>query len=90
MEIIKDKAMVYIKDENGNMIAYATFPVNKDGYCVIDHTFVSPLLRGQGVAAKLMEKAYESIKEQGLKCLPTCSYAVTWFDKNEDKKDILL
>ena len=89
MDIIKDKNIVYIKNEEGKMIAYCTFPKISEGLAMIDHTVVDPSLRGQGIAGKLMDKAYESIKEQGLRVRPTCSYAVAWFDKNPEKKDIL-
>ena len=89
MDIIKDKNIVYIKNEEGKMIAYCTFPKVGEGLVMIDHTVVDPSLRGQGIAGKLMSEAYESIKEQGLRVRPVCSYAVGWFEKNPDKKDIL-
>lgn len=89
MDFIKENNRVYLKDLNGEIIAYVTFP-EENGVCVIDHTVVSPTLRGQGVAGKLLMNAYEVIKERGMKCKPVCSYAVGWFEKNPDKRDILI
>ena len=89
MEIFKDRKKVYIKDESGRMIAFIMFPRVDDNTVNINRTVVDPSLRGQGIAGKLMEVAYEVIKEQGLKAIASCSYAAAWFEKHPDKKDIL-
>ena len=50
----------------------------------INHTFVDESLRGQGMAGKLMEAAVNQIQSQGKKAVPTCSYAVKWFEKHPE------
>ncbi len=55
----------------------------------ITHTIVNPLFRGQGIAKILMEKVIEMAKEKGLKIIPVCSYAVSYFEKNPEYKELL-
>jgi predicted GNAT family acetyltransferase len=81
---------VYANDENGRLIAEVSFPPAGAGVVDIERTFVDDSLRGGGVAGELMEAAYERIKGDGKKAALTCSYAVKWFERHEDKKDILI
>lgn len=80
---IKEKERIYMNDENGKMVAEITFPEVKDGINEIDHTFVDSSLRGQGIAGKLVREAVDQIRENGNKPVPTCSYAVKWFEKED-------
>jgi predicted GNAT family acetyltransferase len=73
----------------GALVAEVTFPDAGGGAVDINHTFVDESLRGQGVAAKLMQEAYDEIKAQGKKAVATCPYAVAWFERNPGKRDIL-
>ena len=51
----------FIYDEKGEMIAEMTY--QKDGANLIfNHTYVSPLLRGQGIADKLFQAGIEFAK----------------------------
>lgn len=83
MEFITEKDRIYATDESGKMIAEVTFPT-VDGVSVIDHTFVDPSLRGQGVAGKLVELAAGTILKNGNKIAATCPYAVTWFERHPE------
>ena len=88
MEFTKEKGRIYKEDENGKVIAEITFPEEEPGVFNIDHTFVDDSLRGQGIAGKLMDAAVAEIREAGGDIKATCSYAVTWLEKNpqEDLK----
>lgn len=55
----------------------------------INHTFVSPSLRGTGMAEKLMQTAAEEISRQGKRAVLTCSYAINWFEHHEEFQDII-
>lgn len=79
---------VIMKNELGAIVAYIDFP-EIEGVIHITHTYVDDSLRGQGIAGKLMEQAYEKIKTDGRKCLADCSYAQHWFEKHPEKQDIL-
>ena len=89
MEFKYKNNMVYLENEVGDVIAKVTFPEVKPGVVNLNHTFVDDSLRGQGIAGKLMEEAYNRIKAENKKVIPSCSYAVKWFEKNEAYRDIL-
>ena len=89
MEFIKEANKIYLNDNNNHMIAVVTFPKNSEGIHTIDHTFVDPSLRGQGVAGKLMEAAVAYFRSENLKVKPTCSYAVKWFEEHPEADDVL-
>lgn len=55
---------------------------------VMDHTFVSPDLRGQGVAKKLLDRAAAYAREKNFKMEPICSYVVTAFERYDDYNDL--
>ena len=82
-----EEAIHYV-DEDGAVLAKVEFPVS-NGVADITHTFVDGSLRGQGMAAKLMEEATEQIRNAGLKAKPTCSYAQKWFQQNPENFDLL-
>ena len=68
---------IALLDSSGQAIAEITFP-DLDGNTVdINHTFVDESLRGQGMAGN-------QIQSQGKKAVPTCSYAVKWFEKHPE------
>lgn len=55
---------------------------------VMDHTFVSDKLRGQGVAKKLLDTAASYARENDLKMEPVCSYVVAAFNKSDEYDDV--
>ncbi|MED3764056.1 GNAT family N-acetyltransferase [Ureibacillus terrenus] len=73
-------AFEYKKD--GEVLAEITWN-QRDGIMDMTHTFLSPQLRGQGVAKKLLEKAAEYAREHNYKMNPICSYVVAEFQKGE-------
>ncbi len=56
----------YIEDENS---------------LTIDKTYVDSSLRGQGIAAKLLEEMKSLAEKKNKKLLATCSYAVKYLAK---------
>ncbi|WP_455625516.1 GNAT family N-acetyltransferase [Parabacteroides sp.] len=69
-------------EENG-MTAYAQYRLREDALDII-HTIVPIPMEGRGVAAALVEAAYKYAKEEGLRPLATCSYAVAWLKRHPD------
>lgn len=51
-------------------------------YWSIDHSYVNPNNRGQGIAQGLLEAVVEAAKKDGVKLQPVCSYAVKAFQEN--------
>lgn len=89
MEFQKEPGRVFALDQNGALLAEVTFPDREDGVAEIDHTFVDDSLRGQGIAGKLLEAAVQVLREEGKRARPTCSYAVSWFEKHPEQADLL-
>lgn len=79
---------IYAADTSGTILAEVTFPVS-DGIANINHTFVAPPLRGQGIADKLLSAAVDQIFLDGLKARATCSYAVKWFQEHPEHSGLL-
>lgn len=83
MEFITEKDRIYATDYSGNVIAEVTFPTEND-VSTIDHTFVDPSLRGEGIAGQLVKMAADKILAEGNKIAATCSYAVAWFKRHPE------
>lgn len=72
-------------EENGELMAEATYHELENGEVDIDHTYVNPVLRGQGVAGKMMEVVANFLQSKNLKAIASCSYAQMWFEKNQEQ-----
>lgn len=83
MEYITEKDRIYALNPSGRVIAEVTFPAI-NGVSVINHTYVDPSLRGQGVADQLIRKAIEKITADNNKIGASCSYAVAWFSRHPE------
>ena len=88
MNFIHEQNKIYLKEKD-NIIAEVTFPPINDTVVNINHTYVDPSLRGQGVAGKLMEETMNELRMQNKKAHPTCSYAVKWFQDHPECEDVL-
>lgn len=88
MEWKKEAHRIYVEDEAGELLAEITFPLVEEGVVDINHTFVSEVLRGQGMAGKLMSAAVEAIRENGWKARTSCSYAENWKGKHPENTEL--
>lgn len=88
MELKQDTNRFYIGDPN-NAQAEITYVPQENNVIAIDHTYVSSDLRGQGVAKTLLDAVVTYARENNLKIVPVCSYAVTVMNDNKDYQDIL-
>ena len=84
MEFKKEENRIYLDNENGKVLAEIEFEKLEDSTYNIYHTFVDELLRGQGVASKLVEEAVKEIESRGGKVQATCSYAKAWLEKHKN------
>lgn len=87
MEIIKGENKFYIGDEH-SPTAKLTYYHQDEDTIVVDHTYVSESLRGQGIAGKLFETFVDFVREQNLKVVPQCSYIETRMDQSTQYNDI--
>ena len=101
MDFIQETDRIYMKDPEGRLLAEITFPAesgnasgsessgNFTGVVNINHTYVDPSLRGQGVAGKLMSLTVVKLRQEQKKALATCSFAVQWLKSHPECEDIL-
>lgn len=82
-----EESFAFRQTKEGNMIAEITWTMLGD-VMAVDHTFVSPDLRGQGVAKKLLDEAAAYAREKEYKIEPICSYVVTAFERYDEYNDI--
>jgi predicted GNAT family acetyltransferase len=90
MNFTYEKNRIFALNEEGHLIAEITFPEVEIGIVNINHTFVDPSLRGQGIASLLVKETYQEIKKSGKRAIATCPYVVKWFLEHKDYEDILL
>lgn len=83
MEIKKGENKFYIGPNEDNVEAEMTFTVEGDTF-VVEHTFVSPTLRGQGVAGKLLDVLLDYAKKNNIKITPVCPYVVSSFENHPE------
>lgn len=55
----------------------------------IQHTFTPPPLRGREIAARLTEAAFAFARGEGLRVVPTCSYAAVWVERHPEFSDLV-
>lgn len=79
-----ENGRMYCVGENGELMAEATYILNGGNEAIINHTYVNPAMRGQGIAGKMMEAVTEFFKEQKLKVSATCSYADAWLKNHAE------
>ncbi|KIL37612.1 GNAT family acetyltraansferase [Cohnella kolymensis] len=86
-ETVKEGNSFVVKD-NGEMVAEITYkPAAKD-MIVIDHTYVSPAMRGQKLAEDLVRRVVEHAREANKMVVPSCSYAHAQFKRHNEYQDV--
>ena len=81
----------YIYLYDGDLkIGEILFPIFKDDIRVINRTYVDPNYRSGGLASKLVNEAYNYLKENNGRVVITCPYVTKWFERHTDKQDIIV
>lgn len=84
-----DKNGYFYIDVNGNTEAKMTFVFAGEDKIIIDHTEVNPGNEGKGFGKKMLARAVEYAREQGIKIIPLCPFAKSVFDKVPEFRDVL-
>lgn len=82
MEIYKGENKFYIGKEEEPLAEIKFTILNKEIY--IEHTYVNGPLRGQGIAAELVETVLDYAKENNLKVVPVCSYVKKYLENKTE------
>ncbi len=56
---------------------------------IITHVEADDELRGSGAAGRFMQTLADHARAEGQKVTPRCGYAVAWFKRHPDQRDIL-
>ncbi|MBK1883339.1 N-acetyltransferase [Luteolibacter pohnpeiensis] len=73
--------------EDGKMV-FGDYRI-EDGIMTLPYVEADPLLRGTGAAGRFMAAVLDLAKERGLKVVPICSYAMTYFQRHPEYHDLL-
>lgn len=87
LEIINNTAESRFEVWINNLGSKLDYIEDKDTFA-ITHVGVHPDLRGQGVAGKITQFAFEYAKAKSLRVIPICSYAVTWMRRNPEYAEL--
>ena len=88
MEIKHENHRFLIRNEEGEVIAYLSYSYESDNVLIANSTFVDPVLRGQGIARKLLDHFAAFAREKDYKVRPLCSYVVDKFNNEETYDDL--
>lgn len=88
-EIKKGDHLFFIGNDEDSAIAYVTYKDKDDSTIIVDHTFVSDELRGQGVAGKLYRTIIDFAREENKKIIPECSYIKSKMEHDKENQDLL-
>ncbi|MDF7666409.1 GNAT family N-acetyltransferase [Orbaceae bacterium ESL0727] len=77
MQYKQDSNRFYLLLDNGQEIAEMTFTRVGAHQATIDHTFVDPSYRKQGIADNLLDLVVETLEQENREIIPICSFAVT-------------
>ena len=89
LELKKASNGFYVGDNASHPLARITYVSKDPNIIIIDHTFVDPSLRGQGIALKLVEAMVEFARSNQKLIIPVCSYAVKVLNHDPKYLDVL-
>lgn len=78
LELKRVDNMLFATSEEGNIIASISYRENPKEVFTIEHTFVSDIYRGLGIASILVEEIVKYFDSINAKVTATCSYAKEW------------
>lgn len=87
LQQLAENKFAFLNEQAGEKLAEITWQQN-GSVMVMDHTYVSDKLRGQGVAKQLLDQAASYARENGYKMKAVCSYVVSAFEKSDAYNDV--
>ena len=74
---------------DGKHAGIMTYTWAGDDKLIIEHTEVDSEFEGKGLAKQLVLAGIDYARKNEKKIMPLCSYAKSFFDRNDDAKDVL-
>lgn len=83
---------IFTTDEDGTLLGEIVFPSIPDEskMVVVERTFVNPIMRGQGLAGKLVAEFHEYAQRQHLQVKLLCPYAKRAFEQHPEYQNVLV
>lgn len=79
----------FFVERGGERLGELTYTRPGPGRAVLEHTSVSDVLRGQGVARQLVVAAVAWARESGVRLEPACPYAKKVLEHDPSFSDVL-
>ena len=89
VEIKKGKNKFFIGENQEEALAEIHFVPTGAKKLIVDHTYVSDELRGQGVGEALVKQMVLFAREEGKKLIPLCPFARSQIDQHKEYQDVL-
>lgn len=86
MEIVHHKDKKTFTTTVDGHSAYVEYRLTDDNALDILHTIVPREIGGRGIAAALVQAAYDYARKAGLKPVATCSYAAVWLQRHHSHR----
>lgn len=83
-----DAKRIVATTEDGQEVGKIEYEV-REIYWIANHTWVNPDYRGYNIARKLVDMLADTARAEGVKILPTCSYARHVMEKDAAFADVL-
>lgn len=82
-------AGAFFVERGGERLGELAYLKPAPGRAVLEHTIVSEVLRGQGVARQLVDAAVTWARGSGVKLVPVCPYAKKVLEHDPSFHDVL-
>ena len=79
----------HLRPDGADEDAEMTFSRTNDALIMIDHTYVPPTVRGDGLGEALAEQAVKDARAKGWKIIPVCPFMKAQADRHADWKDVI-
>ncbi len=90
MNWLYEENRIYSVNDDNDLLAETTYVFKTKNEVIIDHTYVNPILRNQGIANKMLVLVMDHFKTKEYRVSATCSYANAWLKKHHEKyKDMI-
>ncbi|QIK57611.1 N-acetyltransferase [Erysipelothrix sp. HDW6A] len=89
MKILAGEKRFYVLNDNGDEIGEVTYQQAGENILIIDHTYVNPDYRGQGIAEDLVKHVVDLAREINKVIMPLCPFAAQEFKRKAEYSDVL-